>query len=68
MPDHDVVGEGFKWTPPICRKCGGQHYHMADVMTCLYAGQPLKDGGVWTHETSIAVCNRIADKLEKPDA
>ena len=34
-----------------------------NVLTCLYGGAELKDGGVWDEETSDVVTERIADRL-----
>ena len=50
---------------PQCSKCGERHKHLRDLMTCLYSGEPLKDGGVWTAETSAEVCERVASRLER---
>lgn len=37
---------------------------MRIVMTCIYGGSELKDGGIWAQATSDDVVDRIADRLE----
>jgi hypothetical protein len=34
------------------------------VLTCIYGGAELKDGGEWDQDTSDEVTERVAQRLE----
>ena len=51
-------------TCPVHGLPDGELPPMRVVMTCIYGGAELKDGGTWDETTSNEVVDRIADRLE----
>lgn len=52
-------------TSPKCEKCGreDQAHTFRELLTCMYGGQPLKDGGVFTERTAEKIVDGIVKRL-----
>ena len=52
-------------TCPVHGLPGGELPPMRTVITCIYGGAELKDGGTWDETTSADVSERVAQRLEE---
>lgn len=50
-------------TCPVHGLDGGGVPPMRTVLSCIYGGAELKDGGTWDETTSAEVTSRVAAKL-----
>jgi hypothetical protein len=54
-----------RWkTCPVHGRPDGSLPPMRIVVTCIYGGMPLKDGGTWDQSTSDKVTDRVAERLQ----
>lgn len=51
-------------TCPVHGRADGDLPPFKTIVTCLYGGMQLKDGGTWDERTSGEVVDRVLERLE----